>query len=212
MSSLKSTKDNLINSFDNFLRTVFLKPHATKDYPGKDLEKVNLSKKETALSSSLMRVNHVGEVCAQALYAAQALTTKDPILRGKFIEAGKDEENHLSWTRQRLDSLGARTSLLNPLWYIGAFGLGLLAGSLGDKTSLGFVVETENQVEDHLQDHINRLPSKDIESLAVVLQMKLDEIRHGKEAYTLGAKELPNFVKYLMKASSKIMTTIAHRI
>ena len=159
-----------------------------------------------------MRVNHVGEVCAQALYAAQALSTRDPALRQQFIAASQEEGDHLAWTRQRLDELGARPSLLNPLWYAGAFGLGLLAGRLGDKVSLGFLVETERQVEAHLAGHMESLPQGDHESRAIVAQMKDDEARHALEATASGAIDLPAPVKALMGAAAKVMTTVAHRI
>ena len=159
-----------------------------------------------------MRVNHVGEVCAQALYAAQALSTQDPVLRKQFMDASQEEGDHLAWTRQRLDELGARQSLLNPLWYAGAFGLGLLAGRLGDKVSLGFLVETERQVEAHLASHMESLPRGDHESRAIVAQMKDDEARHALEASNSGAIDLPAPVKALMGAAAKVMTTVAQRI
>jgi ubiquinone biosynthesis monooxygenase Coq7 len=159
-----------------------------------------------------MRVNHVGEVCAQALYTAQAFATKNEALRAHFISASAEETNHLAWTEQRLKELGDRTSLLNPLWYAGAFGIGLLAGRLGDRVSLGFVVETENQVEAHLESHLNRLPAGDHASRAIVAQMKDDEVRHALNAKELGAIDLPAPVKDLMKAFAMVMTTVAHRL
>ena len=149
---------------------------------------------------------------AQALYAAQALSTQDPALRKQFVEASREEGDHLAWTRQRLDELGARPSLLNPLWYAGAFGLGLLAGRLGDKVSLGFLVETERQVEAHLAEHMQSLPQGDHESRAIVAQMKSDEARHALEATNSGAMELPAPVKALMGAAAKVMTTVAQRV
>ncbi len=159
-----------------------------------------------------MRVNHVGEVCAQALYTAQAAVTRDPALRAHFLEAAHEETDHLAWTRQRLDDLGARPSLLNPLWYAGAFGLGLIAGRLGDPLSLGFVAETERQVEAHLESHLDRLPPTDHASRAVVEQMKIDEARHATQAVDAGAAELPAPAKALMRLASRVMTTVAHRI
>ena len=159
-----------------------------------------------------MRVNHVGEVCAQALYTAQALATKNAALRAHFTRASAEETDHLAWTKQHLDELGARPSLLNPLWYAGAFGLGLLAGRLGDRVSLGFVVETENQVEAHLQSHLSRLPVHDHASRAIVAQMKDDEVRHAVDARRAGALELPAPARALMKAAAKVMTTVAHRV
>ena len=163
-----------------------------------------------------MRVNHVGEVCAQALYNAQALGartfSRDEALAQHFESAGRDENDHLAWTRQRLEALNGRTSLLTPFWYAGAFGLGLLASRLGKGVSLGFVVETERQVEAHLAGHMQRLPSHDLASRAVVAQMQEDEARHAKEAQLAGGETLPLPAKLAMKAAAKVMTTVAHRI
>jgi len=162
------------------------------------------------LSAALMRVNHVGEVCAQALYHAQALATRDPALRSQFERAARDETDHLAWTQQRLRELGARTSLLNPLWYAGAFGIGWLAGRSGDALSLGFVVETERQVERHLQGHLERLPAGDAASQAIVQKMKEDEARHAEQAEQAGAKPLPLPLRWAMRAAAKVMTQTAH--
>ena len=202
----------LINATDNALRTLFAPPRASRPCPTVAAEATTLSAADKALAGALMRVNHVGEVCAQALYAAQALSTQDPALRQQFMHASREEGDHLAWTKQRLDELGARQSLLNPLWYAGAFGLGLLAGRLGDKVSLGFVVETERQVEAHLADHMERLPQGDHESRAIVAQMKSDEARHALEATASGAADLPAPVRALMGAAAKVMTSVAHRI
>ena len=207
-----STTDTLVNSLDNALRTLFAAPRASRPCPTIAGDSTALSAPDKALAGALMRVNHVGEVCAQALYAAQALSTRDPALRQQFIAASQEEGDHLAWTRQRLDELGARPSLLNPLWYAGAFGLGLLAGGLGDKVSLGFLVETERQVEAHLAGHMESLPQGDHESRAIVAQMKDDEARHALEATASGAIDLPTPVKALMGAAAKVMTTVAHRI
>ena len=204
--------DTFITSADHALRTLFAKPRASKPCPTVAGDKTELSAPDKALAGALMRVNHVGEVCAQALYAAQALSTQDPVLRQQFIAASQEEGDHLAWTAQRLNELGARPSLLNPLWYAGAFGLGLLAGRLGDKISLGFVVETERQVEAHLAEHMERLPLGDHESRAIVSQMKADEVRHALEATASGAVDLPAPVKALMGAAAKVMTTVAHRV
>ncbi len=157
-----------------------------------------------------MRVNHVGEVCAQALYTAQALVTGDSTLRRNFEQAAAEETDHLAWTAERLAELNARPSLLNPLWYAGAFGLGLLAGRLGDRVSLGFVVETERQVEAHLQSHLDRLPAGDHASRAIVVQMKDDEAAHAAHALQAGAVELPAPARALMKVAAKVMTSTAH--
>ena len=202
--------DALLTSADSALRTLFAKPHASRTCPTVPAQDTELSVADKALAGALMRVNHVGEVCAQALYASQALSTRNPALRQHFLEASKEEGDHLAWTRERLDELGARPSLLNPLWYAGAFGLGLLAGRLGDRVSLGFVVETERQVETHLACHLERLPKGDHASRAIVAQMKDDEARHAQEAQSAGALTLPAPVKALMRASAKVMTTTAH--
>ena len=202
--------DTALNAADSALRTLFAKPRARRACPTVAEHSTELTVQDKALAGALMRVNHVGEVCAQALYAAQALSTRDPMLRKHFVEASQEEGDHLAWTRQRLDELGARPSLLNPLWYAGAFGLGLLAGRLGDRVSLGFVVETERQVEAHLATHLEKLPQGDHESRAIVAQMKDDEARHALEAAGAGAQELPAPVKVLMGAAAKVMTTTAH--
>jgi ubiquinone biosynthesis monooxygenase Coq7 len=204
--------DRFLSTVDDALRTVFAQHRGTAacpTVPGDVTELSELDKKE---AGALMRVNHVGEVCAQALYTAQAFATKNEALRAHFQKASAEETNHLAWTEQRLKELGERPSLLNPLWYAGAFGIGLLAGKLGDKVSLGFVVETENQVEAHLDSHLNRLPAGDHASRAIVAQMKDDEARHAQDARELGAMDLPPPVKGLMAAAAKVMTTVAHHI
>jgi ubiquinone biosynthesis monooxygenase Coq7 len=165
---------------------------------------------ERRQAGALMRVNHVGEICAQALYTAQALATSNPALREHFRHAAAEETDHLAWTSDRLGELGDRPSLLNPLWYAGAFGLGLVAGRLGDPVSLGFVLETERQVESHLESHLDRLPAGDHASRAIVAQMKEDEAAHGRQALASGAAELPQPVKLAMRMAAKVMTTTAH--
>jgi ubiquinone biosynthesis monooxygenase Coq7 len=168
---------------------------------------------ERRAAAALMRVNHVGEVCAQALYTGQALACQTPALRAKLAEASREETDHLAWTAQRLNELNDRPSLLNPLWYAGAFAIGYAAGKLGgDKVSLGFVVETERQVEAHLQSHMDKLPAADSASRAIVAQMKADEIAHAQMAQKSGAVELPGPVKALMQTAAKLMTTVAHRV
>lgn len=159
-----------------------------------------------------MRVNHVGEVCAQALYTAQALATRDAGLRAHLLAASDEETDHLAWTEERLKELGGRTSLLNPLWYAGAFGIGLLAAKAGDKISLGFVVETERQVEHHLNSHMDRLPAGDQSSRAIVAQMRDDEVQHADAAERAGGVPLPKPVQGLMRLAAKVMTTVSHRI
>lgn len=204
--------DPLLAAADAALRTLFAKPHATRPTPQPDLPPGTLTEGERREAGALMRVNHVGEVCAQALYTAQAAVTRDPKLRRHFDEAAREETDHLAWTQQRLDELGARASVLNPVWYAGAFGLGLIAGRLGDPLSLGFVAETERQVEAHLDGHLDRLPSGDSASRAVIQQMKLDEARHAAQAWSAGARELPAPAKALMRMASRVMTTVAHRV
>ena len=204
--------DPLLVAADSALRTLFARPHGSRAIPLPASEPIALSDAERREAGALMRVNHVGEVCAQALYAAQAASTPDPALRAHFMEAAREETDHLAWTQQRLDALGAKPSMLNPLWFAGAFGLGLVAGRLGDPLSLGFVAETERQVEAHLASHLGRLPAGDTESRAVVEQMKTDEARHAAEAVSAGAAELPAPAKALMRLTARVMTTVAHRI
>ncbi len=204
--------DPVLTAADAALRTLFARPHATRALPAPSQAPGEMSDTERREAGALMRVNHVGEVCAQALYTAQAAVARDPALRAHFIEAAHEETDHLAWTRQRLDDLGARPSLLNPIWYAGAFGLGLVAGRLGDPLSLGFVAETERQVEAHLDIHLDRLPLADSASRAVVEQMKVDEARHAAQAVDAGAAELPAPAKALMRMASRVMTTLAHRI
>jgi 3-demethoxyubiquinol 3-hydroxylase len=202
--------DKLLNAADIALRTLFGPSQASRPCPTVEEESGNLTPGERQLAGALMRVNHVGEVCAQALYTAQALATKNAQLRGHFQEAAREETDHLAWTRNRLQELGARTSVLNPLWYAGAFGLGLLAGRIGDRVSLGFVAETERQVEAHLASHLERLPAQDHASRAIVAQMKSDEARHAAEAVDAGGISLPSPVKAAMTMAAKVMTTTAH--
>jgi 3-demethoxyubiquinol 3-hydroxylase len=205
--------DKLLMTADAALRTLFGPAAASRACPtAAQAPAAQLNPQERQLAGALMRVNHVGEVCAQALYTAQALATKDEGLRSHFEEAAREETDHLGWTRTRLSELGARPSALNPLWYAGAFGLGLVAGRLGDRVSLGFVAETEKQVEAHLASHLERLPTGDHASRAIVTQMKEDEARHAAEAIDAGGLDLPPPVKALMKAAAKVMTTTAHYI
>lgn len=204
--------DALLTAADSALRTLFARPRATRACPTVPEHSATLDPAQRALSGSLMRVNHVGEVCAQALYSAQALTTRDPQLKAQFERAAQEETDHLAWTRQRLDELGARPSLLNPLWYAGAFAIGCVAGRLGDRASLSFLRETENQVEAHLADHLDRLPAEDTASRAVVAQMKLDEARHASTAQQAGGDALPAPVQGLMRLASRVMTATAHRL
>jgi 3-demethoxyubiquinol 3-hydroxylase len=203
--------DDVIIGLDNALRTVSGASHASRPCP-RPAAASDLSHDEVRLSGSLMRVNHVGEVCAQALYQAQALTARSPALRQQMLQAAREETDHLAWTQSRLDQLGSRISILNPVWYAGAFAIGLLAGRLGDATSLGFVVETERQVERHLAGHLDRLPAQDHASRAIVEQMKADESRHADEALAAGADALPAPARWVMQAAARVMTTTAHHL
>ena len=171
-----------------------------------------MTEDERALAGALMRVNHVGEVCAQALYQAQALTARSDGLREQMAQAAREEIDHLAWTEQRLRELGARPSLLNPLWYAGAFAIGLAAGRAGDRWSLGFVVETERQVEEHLAGHLDRLPADDKASRAIVARMKDEEAQHARNAQAAGAAALPLPIRWAMRGAAKVMTTTAHRV
>jgi ubiquinone biosynthesis monooxygenase Coq7 len=202
--------DALLGAADGALRTLSGGAHASRPVP--DTGEAELDPTARRLSGALMRVNHVGEVCAQALYQAQALTARSPQLRDQMAAAAREEMDHLAWTEQRLAELGDRPSLLNPLWYAGAFAIGLAAGRISDPVSLGFVVETERQVEQHLAGHLDRLPAEDHRSRAIVDQMKTDEARHADMAQRAGGLDLPAPARALMRAAAKVMTTTAHYI
>jgi len=204
--------DKILMAADAALRTLFARPAASQPSPAQGLAEAPMSEAEQRLSGALMRVNHVGEVCAQALYSAQAMVTRDDHLRAHLIEAAREETDHLAWCRSQLDALGQRPSLLNPLWFAGAFAIGVAAAKVSDKVSLGFVVETENQVSAHLGSHLGRLPDQDLASRAVVQRMKEDEERHAADALEAGAVLLPAPVQHLMRAAAKLMTTTAHYI
>lgn len=204
--------DRFIGAVDQALRTLFATPRSSRPCPVVPAEPTHLGVQERQHAAALMRVNHVGEICAQALYTAQAMATKNDELRAQLERAAREETDHLAWTKSRLDELGSRPSLLNPLWYAGAFGLGLVAGRFGDPVSLGFIVETERQVEAHLQGHLDRLPAADHASRAIVAQMKDDEAAHANHALAAGGVELPAPVKAAMRAAAKVMTTTAHYI
>ena len=204
--------DRLIVGADKALRVIAGVASASRPTPAAHAPDAELSAAEQRHSAGLMRVNHVGEVCAQALYSAQAAVTRDAQLRIHLQTAARAETDHLAWTQQRLDALGARASLLNPLWFTGAFVLGAVAAKISDRTSLGFVVETENQVAAHLQSHLERLPTKDLASRAVVARMKSDEERHAAQARQSGARTLPAPARAAMRWAAKVMTTTAHYI
>jgi 3-demethoxyubiquinol 3-hydroxylase len=210
------TLDQVLTQLDQALKTMTIAPVAHRDNPANrpEIEQhcAILSEEEKKEVAALMRINHVGEVCAQALYQSQAMTTRNQQLRSEFLQAANEEADHLAWTAQRLEELGARTSLLNPLWYTGAFAMGLIAGRLGDTASLSFMSETEHQVEAHLSDHLNKLPAGDTKSRAIVEQMQVDEAMHASKANSLGAEKLAWPVRLAMKTMSKVMTTVAHKL
>lgn len=203
--------DQLITTFDLGVRTVFASPHAARPYPGVGAE-AELSEAERAQAAALMRVNHVGEVCAQALYAGQALTAKNEAVRAELEQAAHEETDHLAWCETRINELGGRKSLLNPLWFGGAFGIGVAAGLLGDKWNLGFLAETERQVETHLDGHLQQLSEADARSRAVVERMKADEARHAQTAVDHGGAPLPPPVKWLMRRTADVMRQAASRV
>ncbi|KXU90540.1 2-octaprenyl-3-methyl-6-methoxy-1,4-benzoquinol hydroxylase [Paraburkholderia monticola] len=209
--------DELIGEFDRGIRSLtgvsrMSRPLPLPQVSAATAEAPELSPEERAHAAGLMRVNHVGEVCAQALYQAQKLATRSPGLRAMFDHAASEEEDHLAWTAKRLEALDSRPSLLNPLWYTGALAIGLAAGRFGDRVSLGFMAETERQVEQHLDNHLEQLPAADHESRAIVEQMRLDEAQHGKAAMDAGGIELPFPARTLMRAMSKVMTRTAYYI
>lgn len=199
-------RDFLISEFDKALRTVFAPAPTKRKMPGEDVPEADLTDDERKHVAALMRIDHCGEICAQALYQGQALTSRDPELKHRLQQAAWEETEHLNWTERRIKELGGRTSVLNPLWYAGSLGIGIAAGILGDKWNLGFLAETERQVEGHLEDHLNRLPAQDQRSYKVLKQMQVDEVGHADMAVASGAAELPAPVKAAMKLSSKVMT------
>jgi ubiquinone biosynthesis monooxygenase Coq7 len=204
--------DALIVSFDRALRTLAGVARASRAVPGSDLPEPTLSEEERRRAAGLMRVNHTGEVCAQALYSAQALVARDPSIEARFATAAREEEEHLAWTQQRLRELADHTSYLNPLWYAGSFAIGAVAGIVGDRVNLGFVVETERQVEEHLTSHLDRLPEHDGRSRAIVDAMRADEARHGAMAYEAGGITLPPPIPTLMRAAADVMKAVAYRL
>jgi ubiquinone biosynthesis monooxygenase Coq7 len=211
--SPSSSLDQLIAAADRALRTLAATPVASRPSPAAGVsEAASLAAEEARVAVALMRVNHVGEVCAQALYDAQALAARSPELKAMFEHAAREETDHLAWTQERIRELGGRASLLNPLWYGGAFAIGLVAARIGDRASLGFMAETERQVEQHLQGHLERLPENDVASRAIVAQMKDDEVRHADAATALGGTELPRPVRMAMRLAARVMTRTAHYI
>ena len=202
--------DTLIMRICKSFDTLFVKPASNRTYPAKSEESVELSNQERVQSGRYMRVNHVGEICAQALYQSQALTAKDKTTRDQMQHAAQEEIDHLAWCERRIEELGSRKSWLNPLWYAGSFTIGTVAGIAGDKWNLGFVAETERQVVQHLEDHLGMLPENDLRSREVIGQMKLDEAKHAEQASAAGAADLPPAAKSLMKFASKVMIKTAY--
>jgi 3-demethoxyubiquinol 3-hydroxylase len=202
--------DSLIIEFDKGLRTLFSQAHSVRPHPDTGMAEPELDDSARSKSASLMRVNHSGEICAQALYQGQALTARDPQVQAKLGEAALEETEHLAWTAQRVGELGSHVSVFNPLLYTGSLAIGACAGLLGDKWNLGFLAETERQVGAHLQSHLSRLPENDLKSRAIVQQMHEDETRHSEMACELGAAELPVPLKLMMKLGGKVMTNTAY--
>jgi ubiquinone biosynthesis monooxygenase Coq7 len=199
-------------NIDSALRVVFGRPQVTeRPDPAQGLPEPDLSEAERRHVARLMRINHTGEVCAQGLYQGQALTARLPEVRAKMERSAQEENDHLAWCEHRLEALGDRKSLLNPLWYLGSFAMGAAAGLAGDKWSLGFVVETERQVERHIDGHLESLPASDDRSRAILEQMREDEIRHAVAGERLGGAPLPSPVRGAMKIVAKVMTTTAYR-
>jgi 3-demethoxyubiquinol 3-hydroxylase len=207
-----SAVDRLISEFDRALRAIAGVAHANRESPGEAVPDGNISAAERSHAAALMRVNHVGEVCAQALYQGQSLTARNEQARDALERAAREEQDHLAWSADRIRELGGRPSLLNPVWYAGSFAIGVAAGALGDKWNLAFVAETERQVEEHLTAHLEELSFDDRRTRAVVEAMRADESKHRITAVQLGAAELPRPVTLLMRLAARVMTTVAYRV
>jgi ubiquinone biosynthesis monooxygenase Coq7 len=202
--------DKLIIEFDKGLKTLTASAHSVRPHPDENIQETDLSAEEKRHALGLMRINHCGEVCAQALYNGQSLTAKNPQIVEALQQASKEETEHLAWCEKRIHTLGGHTSLLNPLWYAGSFTLGAIAGAIGDKWNLGFLAETEHQVGAHLDKHLHELPANDEKSRAILEQMKTDEAYHADTAISLGGAELPAPIKSAMKQMSKVMTSTTY--
>lgn len=205
-----SALDRLLGQFDQALRTVATRTRADRPSPAATAANAELTSEERSRAAGLMRVNHAGEVAAQALYYGQALTAASPATRAALLKAAQEEGDHLAWCAQRLEELGSHTSYINPVWYVGSFTIGAVAGLAGDRSSLGFVAETERQVEEHLSSHLNRLPEPDSRSRAIVSQMQLDEREHGRYAVANGGVPLPEVIRRLMRVTARIMTSTSY--
>jgi len=204
--------DDLIVGFDRALRTLAAGSTSVRPYPAEHAESTNLAEADKAHAAGLMRVNHSGEICAQALYSGQAMTSSNDRLKKELDRAAREETEHLAWTERRLQELGARTSLLNPLWYAGSFAMGAVAGLAGDRWNLGFLSETERQVEQHLSGHLETLPAADGRSRAIVSQMRIDEGGHAQMAEDNGAARLPLPIRAAMRMTASVMTKAAYRV
>ena len=205
--------DRLIIEFDKGLKTLAANAHSLRPHPDQNIQQTTeLSADEKRHAAALMRINHCGEVCAQALYNGQALTAKNPQTVLALEQASKEETEHLAWCEKRIHELGGRTSLFNPIWYAGSFTLGAIAGALGDKWNLGFLAETERQVGAHLNRHLDELPAADDKSRSILEQMKTDEAEHAATAIRLGGAELPDPVKAAMQRMSKVMTSTTYHL
>jgi len=205
--------DRFIIEFDKGLKTLAATAHSVRPYPDQNVSlSTELNSTEKRHAAALMRINHCGEVCAQALYNGQALTTKNPQTVRALEQASKEETEHLAWCEKRIQELGGRTSLLNPIWYVSSFTLGAIAGALGDKWNLGFLAETERQVGAHLNEHLDALPANDDKSRAILEQMKIDEAQHAATAIHLGGAELPSPIKAAMRGMSKVMTSTTYHL
>ncbi len=212
MSKTYDVTEKLILGVDMFLKTIFNTQKARRPSPGVDLEEIELSEEDRRDIAGLMRVNHTGEVCAQALYDGQAFVAEKQEIRESLIKAAEEEQDHLAWCYERLDQLSAAPSVLNPFFYLSSFAVGALAGKFGDTLSLGFVEATEAQVVKHLEDHLDRIPEEDLKSRAILGQMVEDEAKHGDHAIEMGGQEFPEFVKKGMSLLSKIMTETTYRV
>ena len=212
MSKTYDVTEKLILGVDMFLKTIFNTQKARRPSPGVDLEEIELSEEDRRDIAGLMRVNHTGEVCAQALYDGQAFVAEKQEIRESLIKAAEEEQDHLAWCHERLDQLSAAPSVLNPFFYLSSFAVGALAGKFGDTLSLGFVEATEAQVVKHLEDHLDRIPEEDLKSRAILRQMVEDEAKHGDHAIEMGGQEFPEFVKKGMSLLSKIMTETTYRV
>ncbi len=204
--------DAVIGHIDKALNNIFIAQSTQREYPAEQTGEDNLNAEQKKKAAGLMRVNHAGEMAAQALYHGQSLIARDKTLKDKLKHASEEEADHLNWCRTRLDELGEKPSLFDPLWYVGSFAIGIAAGAVGDRWNLGFLAETEYQVVSHLQGHLENLPEEDKRSRAIIEQMKIDEMGHAHLAEDLGAAKLPTMVKSGMKLTSKVMTGVSEKI